>query len=262
MPMPPPGRKLRKREVVFAVAMGALAATGAAVVLEEGDGGTMPIAVTAAPQTYDLADVDAISIEGPQNVVITRGDTAALRSEGPPEALARYETVVEDGRLVIRPRAQFQGGFGWPRRSAVTFYVTLPRLNALSQDGRGDIRVDRIEGESFIGTITGSGELSIAAMQVGEADFIIQGSGELSVAGSARESRVSIAGSGDVHANGLQSERAEVSIAGSGDVALTVDDEAEIRIMGSGDVDIAGAATCSVTRMGSGDVRCNGNEVE
>jgi hypothetical protein len=253
-----PGQRLRKREIAFALALGGLAAGGAALILEADDGSSRPMAVTA-PQALDLADVDSISIIGPPNVVITRGDASAVRSEGPSEAVARYETVVENGRLIIRPVAR---GFNWPRRSSVTFFVTLPRLDALSLDGSGDVRVDRIESESFIGTISGSGELAIAAMQVGEADFTILGSGELSAVGSARESRVSIAGSGDIRANGLRSERAEISIAGSGDVALTVDDAADIRIMGSGDVDIAGPASCSVTRLGSGDVRCDGNEVD
>lgn len=261
MPARPPPR-LRKREIVLAVAMGAMAAGGAALVLEGSDGGAPMIVVAASSAEYNGEPFENISIIGPQNVVITLGDTPAVRAEGPSEALARYETVVENGQLIIRPRAPFQNGFTWPRRSAATFYVTVPSLDALTQDGSGDIRIDRIEGESFTGTITGSGELAIAAMQVDEADFTILGSGELVAAGTARETRVSIAGSGDVRANGLRSERAEVSIAGSGDVALTVDNVAQIRIMGSGDVDIAGEANCSVSRAGSGDVRCNGATID
>lgn len=257
--MPMPQRTgLRAREIVFAVAMGGLAAGGAALILDESNDGDARIVVTAAPPAYSGEPFDNISVVGPQDVVIKLGDTHAVRAEGPSEALSRYETVVENGRLTIRPRTQFQGGFNWPRRSAVTFYVTVPRLDALALDGSGDVRVDRIEVDSFTGSITGSGELAIAAMQVGEADFAIRGSGELIAAGSARESRVSIEGSGDVQANGLRSETASVSIAGSGDVALTVDNEAQIQIMGSGDVDIAGPATCSVSRAGSGDVRCDG----
>lgn len=251
------------REVVFAVAMGGLAATGAGLILFDRDDGPPPaLAAAAAPVAYDGTPFEEVSTVGPQDVVITIGDTYSVRSEGSPEALARLEAVVEDGKLVIRPREQFGGGFNWGRLAGATYYVTVPRLEALSLAGSGDISIDRIEGESFTGSVTGPGELSIAAIEVDEADFTIAGSGNLVAAGTAREARVSIAGSGEVRSGGLRSETASVSIAGSGDVALTVQDEARIRIMGSGDVDIAGPATCSVSRMGSGNVRCNGASVD
>ena len=118
--------------------------------------------------------------------------------------------------------------------------------------------LDRIEGESFSGTIAGPGELSIATMTVDEADFRIGGSGNVTAAGTAREASVSIGGSGEVRAGGLMAQTAEVSIGGSGDVALTVQEDADISIAGSGDVDISGPARCSVSRMGSGEVRCSG----
>ena len=126
------------------------------------------------------------------------------------------------------------------------------------QSKEHDVRVDRIAGESFESSIAGSGELSIVAMEVEEANFNIGGGGDITASGTAREVRVSIAGSGEVGATGLRSETASVSITGSGDVELTVMDDANVSIVGSGDVDIAGPGRCSVTRFGSGDVNCEG----
>jgi len=257
--MEPTRPRLRKREVAFAIAMGGLAAGAAALVMmPEG-----PVEIDArnpagpSEMTYPLADFDEISTSGPQDVEVTYGETFAVRSEGSPQALAQLEPVVVNGKLTIEPKEGFNWG-NWRSLSGATFYVTLPRLEAVAVAGSGNVRVDRIEGDSFEGAIAGPGELSIAAMEVGEADFRIGGSGNVIAAGTARETRVSIGGSGEVRGGGLRSETASVSIGGSGDVELTVDDEADVSIAGSGDVAISGPGRCSVTRMGSGNVRCTG----
>ena len=261
--MPPKKTGLRFREIAFAVTMGALGAGGAALLLSVDDGPS-PIVVagdpaaTAGRMTYMVAEFGEISSVGPQDVVVTRGDTYAVRAEGSPEALALLEVVVDDGELTIRPKEQFRFGFDWSRVASATFYVTVPQLEEVSLAGSGDIRIDRIEGESFSGTIAGPGELAIATLEVDEADFRIGGSGNVVAAGTAREARVSIGGSGEVRAGGLLSQTASVSVGGSGNVALTVQDEAQVSIAGSGDVDISGPARCSVSRMGSGNVRCAG----
>lgn len=261
---PPERPRLRKREIAFAIAMGALAAGGAALfVADDSDSGSPPMIAMGAPseKTFQVTGFDEISTSGPQDVVITLGDSFAVRAEGSPEALAQLEPVVVNGRLTIKPRDGFNWG-NWPRLASATFYVTLPRLDAVAVAGSGDITVDRVEGESFEGQIAGSGSLAIAAMKVDRANFFIGaaggGSGDVVVTGTARDTHVSIGGSGEVKAGGLRSETATISIMGSGDVALAVDDEAKISIAGSGDVDISGPARCSVTQMGSGDVRCPG----
>jgi len=247
---------LRKREIAFAIGVGALAAGGAALVLADDD--PTSAAVIAAPMTQQLAPFDRIATTGPQDLVVAIGEGHAVRAEGSPESLEQFEWEVVNGSLAIRPTRGF-GRFDWARFSDVTFHVTMPRLEALKLSGSGEARVDRVDGDAFEGAIEGSGELSIEDMRVDRADFSIAGSGSVEAAGAARETSVSIMGSGDVDADGLRSEIAEVRIAGSGDAALTVEREARVSIMGSGDVDITGPARCSVSRAGSGEGRCNGS---
>lgn len=246
------------REVVLAVTAGALAAGGAALILADNDDGHHPVPLAGGPEsvTYDVTPFAKISTVGPQDVVVSRSETYGVRSEGSSEALARLEAVVEDGELIIRPKQGFEGGFNWGRLASATFYVSLPQLEMAALAGSGDIRIDRIEGPRFTGTVAGPGELAVDALQVEEADFSIGGSGTLVAAGTASETRVSIGGSGDIQAKDLRTQTAAVSIGGSGDVDLTVEGEARISIVGSGDVDISGPARCSVTRMGSGNVSC------
>lgn len=254
--------RLRKREIVFAVAAGVVAAGGAALILGDsgGSGGPphAPAIGGAREMTYQLASFDEIATVGPQDVVVTLGDTFSVRSEGAPEALALLEPVVSNGRLTIKPRDAKFNWLTWPRHAEATYYVTLPRLDGVAVAGSGDVSVDRIEGPSFDGSIAGPGSLAIAAMKVDSASFSIGGQGDVSVAGTAHETHVAIGGTGEVAAGGLRSDTASISIGGTGDVALTVDKEAKVSIMGTGDVDISGPARCSVTQMGRGNVRCAG----
>lgn len=251
--------KLRAREVMLALTAGAVAAGGAALVLELNEDESAVAAATApVAMSYDGTPFEGLATVGPQNLVVTTGEDHSVRWEGSSEALARLEVAVEDGTLTIRPRRGIPRGFNWSRRDAPTFYITVPRLEWVEVAGSGDVRVGRVEGGAFSGSIAGSGGLNIGALEVDEVDFSIAGSGDVAAAGKARHAKVSIVGSGDLRASGLNSSLATISIVGSGDVDLTVDRQADVSIMGGGDVDIAGAATCSVSRMGGGDVRCGG----
>jgi hypothetical protein len=164
----------RKREIVFAVAMGALAAGAGAMILD--DSGEPRLAmVTATQPTRITGPFSKISTVGPQDVIITIGDTASVRSEGDPKALSGLKVVVEDGELTIGPKEGFRGG--WGRFSSATFYVTVPWLEAISLAGSGSVHAERVSGARFTGLLAGPGELAIDALEVDQADFTVAGSG-------------------------------------------------------------------------------------
>lgn len=256
----PQSAKLRKREIGFAVAMGALAAGAGGLWIAESREDPILAVATAGHQTYAVAPFDRISTVGPQDVIVTQGDTLSVRSDGNPAALARLEVVVDGTELKIQPKDGV--GSSWGRLSGAVFHITVPRLSAIAVAGSGSVRLDRAEGERFAGSVVGPGELTIGALKVDQAEFDLAGSGNLIAAGTAGETRVNIAGSGEVEGRSLTSATASISIGGSGDAALKVERSARVAIMGSGDVEIIGGAKCSVSKMGSGDVRCNGEEVE
>ena len=256
--------RFRKREVVLALAAGAVAATGGAIALEVMRAENTEHTVAAAESgpgelTYDLADFQEINVMGPEDVVITLGDDFAVRSEGSAEALRLLRVTVEDGKLLIAPREGFDWD-QWDRLEPATFFITLPRLDVLAMAGSGDVAIDRIRGESFSGTLAGSGTLAIDSLEVDDLDLSIAGSGDIVASGQVREITASIGGSGTIDGQALRSQTAAVRIGGSGDTALWVADRADISIMGSGDVDITGTDKCSVSKVGSGEVRCLAGE--
>ena len=250
------------RYLVTMVSIGALAALGATMVAAQDGGGEAMVS-----RTYDLAGFEGVSVVGPHHVTISVGPAFSVRAEGPQQTFDDTEVEIEDGRLKIHPveddrwerrRRGRDDWDGWDDYKPATFHVTLPRLEAVSLVGGGEMSVDRVEGEEFSASVAGSGELDIAALRVDDLRFSIAGSGDLVARGNARRSRVSIAGSGNLRAREVTSGEASVSIAGSGNAALTVDGDARVSIVGSGDVDISGPARCSVSNVGGGEVQCGG----
>ena len=256
MRSPPDRPRLRKREIVFAVAAGALAAGGAALMLDN-DGGGPEFRELNEPteMTYQLDGFERISTTGPQDLDIEIGETFSVRAEG---AAGQLEVVVEDGELIIRPRDGI--GFGFPGFDSTKIEVTMPRLTRVSLTGSGDINIDGVTGERFSGVIQGfAGSMLLDGLDVEEADFTINGPGEIVAAGTARATRMTINGPGEIQGGELRSRTAVIAVNGPGDVELAVEDEADVSVQGPGEVDIDGPARCSISTSGPGSVSC-GND--
>jgi hypothetical protein len=254
------------RKLLAVTAVAALAVSVASIVAAQ-DGAEAQVS-----RSYDMSGFEQVSVVGPHHVIITVGPAFSVRAEGPQQTLDDTTVEIEDGRLEIHPVEDERWGRRWRERRnergdywedypPATFYVTLPRLTGASIVASGDIRIDRVEGAAFSGSVAASGTLDVAQLQVDDAHFSIAGSGDVIARGSAGRQSVSIAGSGNLRVREVQSNNASISIAGSGNAEMTVQSDARISIVGGGDVDIAGPARCSVTRMGGGHVRCGGDQV-
>lgn len=212
----------------------------------------------ATERSYPVAGFDKVIGAGANHFLVTVGEAPSVRASGPAATLDKFEVVVEDRELRIRPKDRYRHDGSLRDLASATYRITLPRIRAATLAGSGDMAVDRVDGRRFSAVLAGSGKLSIERMAVDEANLTLAGSGDLSARGRARSSNVSVAGSGRVRARGLRSESGSVAIAGSGDTALTVSGQAQISIVGSGDVAIAGTRQCSVSKMGSGTATCTG----
>jgi hypothetical protein len=201
---------------------------------------------------FSVSAFTGVTLAGPYDVIVTKGPNYVVHAEGDPKVLDRLSINVQDGELWIGRREGFAGG-----RGKATVYVTVPRLESVMIGGSGDIRIDKIEGQSFEGTVGGSGNLQIDSLNVRTAEFSIAGTGNLKVGGKSRESTFKIAGTGDVDAASLESRSAIITIAGSGSAMARASDSATISIMGSGDVEVKGGAKCSVSKLGSGNANCS-----
>lgn len=207
---------------------------------------------SGSQRNFEVGAFTEIALAGPHDVVVTVGQAPSVRAEGDESELERLDIRIDGDRLNIGNKPQRMVG----TRRAVTVYVTVPSLSRAAIAGSGDMRIDRVEGESFRGAIGGSGDLEIGALRAEQVHFAIAGSGDISARGQAGAVEAEIAGSGDIEARELQARTAKVSVIGSGGVAITASESADVAVMGSGNVTVDGNARCNVRKMGSGEVRC------
>ena len=210
-------------------------------------------------RNYKVGSFDQIEVGGPFNVEVRTGANPSVSARGPQKMLDQMVVEVQGGKLVIRPERQ-KGLFhsGWHFRDTVEVTVTVPMLRAAAIGGSGDIKVNKVKGQAFDGSVAGSGSLDVGSLELQSRNLAVAGSGAAQArAGRAQSASYEIAGSGGIDAKGVQAQTADVSIAGSGNVAVNATNTASVSIMGSGDVDVSGGAKCSVTKAGSGDVHCS-----
>ena len=205
---------------------------------------------------FTVGEFRSVSLEGSHDVVVNVGGAASVRAEGDARMIERLDIRVENGALKIgTQRGNWLSGM---RGGHVTVYVTAPAIEGASIGGSGDMRIDRVQANSFAASIGGSGDMEIGALQARQANFSVAGSGGIRASGRAETADISIAGSGNVALDSLEARTADVSVVGSGDVSIRATETVSASIMGSGDVTVRGAARCTVSKMGSGDVHCGG----
>jgi hypothetical protein len=209
-------------------------------------------------RNYQVGNFDRIELAGAYDVSVRTGAAPSVHARGSEKTMERLVVEVRNGVLSIHPEKTRGLRMGWASDGKVKLTVTVPTLRGAELAGAGDIRIDRVSGDRFDGSIAGSGDLSVDRIEVGNLKLGIAGLGNVRAAsGSARTVEYRIAGAGDIDAKGVTADAASVSVAGSGDVAAHARNTAAVSIMGSGDVDISGGARCTISKAGSGEVRCS-----
>jgi hypothetical protein len=238
---------------IAAAVIAASAATSACGQHRSEDGGP------TVSRNYQIGNFQQIEVAGPYDVEVRTGSNASVSARGGQKLLERTIVEVKGDKLIIHPERQ-KGWFhmGWSNHGNAKFRVTVPQLTGATIAGSGDIRIDRVTGNSFEGVVAGSGGLDVGTLDVQQLKLAIAGSGGAKAgSGKAQTAKYDIAGSGDVDAGQVTTQDVDVSIAGSGSIRAHSSGTAKVSIMGSGDVDISGGAKCSISKAGSGDVRCS-----
>jgi hypothetical protein len=206
---------------------------------------------------YSVGNFDRIDLAGAYDVTVRTGSDPSVHAKGNEKAVERLVVEVRDGILTIHPRKHNGFPWGFSNSGKVNLQITVPALRGAELAGAGDLRIDKVTGDRFTGSITGAGNLTVDQLEVGDLNIAIAGSGDAKASnGRAKKAEYEITGSGGIDAAGIATQTASVSIAGSGDVMAHASDSADVNIMGSGNVEVKGGAKCSVSKAGSGDVRC------
>ncbi len=210
----------------------------------------------AQKETRDVGSFDEISLGVAADLYLTIGSKQSVVIEGDEDDIEEIVTEVRDGRLRIKSRKSWSWNWGG---NDVEIYITVPKINALSVSGSGDIH-----GESVIETddlelgVSGSGNIEVE-IDSEEVKMTISGSGSAQLGGTTSDFSVRISGSGSINAYDLKAENVAVRISGSGSARVNASDELEATISGSGNVYYEGSPDkVNSNTSGSGRVKKKG----
>ena len=210
------------------------------------------IVTEARPVT---ADFRGISLNSADNVIVRQGSPAAISISGPAEELARTETVVEKGYLVVRKSGDGKAN-GSKNSPHVVVTVTLPVVENLRVNSSGDLQTEgTLTGDDLNISLAGSGDVHVSAELTGTCSTGVAGSGDVKLSGRCATHTVRLAGSGDIKAANMRATDVTVKLSGSGDIHVAAAEALTVTISGSGDVRYVGTPARLITNVkGSGSV--------
>ena len=190
------------RKSIAATAVIAAAAATASCGFHRGEDGGPTVS-----RNYQVGAFQKIEVAGPYDVEVRTGSNPSVAGKGS-EKLLEQTRGRGPRRHAFHPVPDNHKGWfhmGWHHGKA-HFVVTVPQLRAATIAGSGGIKVDRVTGDSFEGTVAGSGGLLLASAEVQSLKLVDRrlGRGQRAGAARAKSAEYDIAGSGGIDAAGRQ----------------------------------------------------------
>jgi hypothetical protein len=206
-------------------------------------------------ETRNVTDFSEVGFGIAGNLYIKFGSSFSVVLEGDKDYLEIIETVVKNGKLIIR--TEDHNFFGFHSHQA-DVYITMPSLKALGVSGSGKATVeDPLKAEILDLNVSGSGKIVVNDLKAAELNSGISGSGDIVLSGSGEVQKgdFSVSGSGSFKGDNVKISDLEVRISGSGNCSCNVSGNLKASVSGSGNVWYSGNPRLDVRTSGSGHVR-------
>ncbi len=205
-------------------------------------------------ETRDVSDFSSLLSQGSMDVQIAYGNSNTITVEADENLLSHIETLVENGKLVIRSKDKVN----LKSRSKMVVYVSMTKLNALQLSGSGNINGDGAfsnSGKTDI-AISGSGNIKLSFDSFNELALALSGSGNMDLKGNATKTiDASVSGSGNIECSNINSNDVVAKLSGSGNIKVYASNSIDAKISGSGNVYYKGNASNINSKVaGSGKV--------
>ena len=205
-------------------------------------------------ETRNVKDFTKVSFGVSGNLFIRFGNEFQVTIEGNKSDVREIETEVSGGRLIIK-HENWRFSLNDER---VTVNITMPEIEGLGVSGSGKAEImDVTKSDNLKLSVSGSGKLLTADLDVDRLDCGISGSGDIVLAGkgSVDSADISISGSGGFSGESTEIDKLEISISGSGNSHCNVTGSLDASISGSGNVTYSGNPRVNARVSGSGHVR-------
>lgn len=169
-----------------------------------------------ASEVRNLPDFTSVELAGSADVNILLSDKQSVNVQADDNILPLIETKVVNGTLVVNTK---------PLTSITTANGIIVTVGIKS--------LQRL-------TLTGSGNMRVAAMSGPDLTIALPGSGDITVEGTTNHVAITLAGSGNVLCSDLKAHNADVTLLGSGTIAVFADQSLNANLAGSGTIRYGG----------------------
>lgn len=217
----------------------------------------------------EIGDVAAVDLGTSGDLVVTLGETPSLTITAGDRIIDDLTSETDGGVLRLGRSSWGPGPIGHIR-----YELTVPKLEAVTISGSGDvdadfsgtdavklairgsgeIRAENIDATSLSVRLEGSGNITAEHLSADDVTARIDGSGNITLSGEATDQSLEIHGAGDYDAEDLMTVDTSVSIDGSGDVDVHATGTLRVDIDGSGSVRYSGNPTVDKSIDGAGEV--------
>jgi formylmethanofuran dehydrogenase subunit C len=145
--------------------------------------------------SYNPGNFYGLIVNSNANIILTQGESNAIRFEGDKNDLKDIKAEVENGALVIN------GSNSRP----VSIYISVEEISLIEINGSARVFVNgSINSDILLLKVNGAGSMKvdIRALTVG---MIVKGTGKIIVSGTSGESYLRIYGTGNIYKDNLDS---------------------------------------------------------
>lgn len=199
-----------------------------------------------------VSGFDRFSFEGAGEILLEQGDEVALTLEGDEAVLAKIQTEVSDGKLVIKYRSWLDLLWFSQRIKA---HLVMKEIHEAGISGSANLQASNLTTDRLKLSVSGSADMDLDGLTADDLEVRVSGSAQFEVTGKALHQHLHISGSGKYEAWGLDSQDAEVRVSGSGRITLKVQNSLDVHVSGSADVRYLGEPKVSQQVSGSASVR-------
>jgi len=204
-------------------------------------------------ETLDLEDFTRIRMTGLEDIELSYGEVQNVEVRGHENIIKRIKTRVRNGRWEIELEK------GTYKNYELKYYITLPRINEISNEGLARIIINDFPNTGDLDLIiTGAGEIELNRMENTELLSVeIEGLGYVKGKGDfpdLKNLNILINGSGSYLAYPIVSDNCSIEITGAGHCEVTVRNQLNVNIEGAGMVYYRGTPEVSRSITGLGTV--------
>lgn len=221
-------------------------------------GGLVPGVVAARDRSVGVGSFDRVRIEGPFDVTLATGGSPRAMIGGDPRAAEMVEVRTDGTTLAVRMRTDGRGERAAAAPTApLRIALSTNALKSVAVIGGARVTVGRIKAARIDLSVSGTGQMEVAAAEGPQLAATVIGSGGIAIRGGyVNTARLSTNGPGRIDADAMEAGDLFVRLDGLGETKAKARYTAEVSNSGLGQVTIGGAPKCRVRSAGGGPVRC------